>query len=94
MCLRERELILRGKEKRQGNRARGELMHASRALKRSKRLENHPGRGAMPCDNIYIVARSARRSGSRVRVRELEQSYTINSKFAPRQPPPNISPKQ
>lgn len=58
MCLRERELILRGKEKRQGNRVRGELMHASRALKCSKRLENHPGRGAIPCDNIYIVARS------------------------------------
>lgn len=33
-------------------------MHASRALKCSKRLENHPGRGAIPCDNIYIVARS------------------------------------
>lgn len=69
-------------------------MRASRASESSKRLEKHPGRGDMPCDNIYIVARSARRSGSRVCVRELEQSYIINSKSAPRQPPPNISPKQ
>lgn len=74
MCLRERELILRGKEKRQGNRVRGELMHASRALKRSKRLENHPGRGAMPCDNIYIVARSAASCCSRACVRMVGQS--------------------
>lgn len=74
MCLRERELILRGKEKRQGNRTGGELMHASRALKRSKRLENHPGRGAMPCDNIYIVARSAASCCSRACVRMVGQS--------------------
>lgn len=74
MCLRERELVLRGKEKRQGNRTGGELMHASRASKRSKRLENHPRRGAMPCDNIYIVARSAASCCSRACVRMAGQS--------------------
>lgn len=74
MCLRERELILRGKEKRQGNRTGGELMHASRASKCSKRLENHPGRGAIPCDNIYIVARSAASCRSRACVRMVGQS--------------------
>lgn len=67
-------MISRGKEKRQGNRTGGELMHASRALKRSKRLENHPGRGAMPCDNIYIVARSAASCCSRACVRMVGQS--------------------
>lgn len=72
--MRKRRLVLRGKEKRQGNRARGELMHASRALKRSKRLENHPGRGAIPCDNIYIVARSAACCCSRACVRMVGQS--------------------
>lgn len=49
-------------------------MHASRALKRSKRLENHPGRGAIPCDNIYIVARSAACCRSRACVRMVGQS--------------------
>lgn len=65
-------------------------MGAPRASESSKRLEKHPGRGDMPCDNIYIVARSARLAASRVRA----HGRTIRKQFPPRQPLPNIRANQ
>ena len=65
---------MREKELFDGKRGGRELMRAPRASESSKRLEKHPGRGAMPCDNIYIVARSAASCCSRACVRMVGQS--------------------
>lgn len=71
-----------------GNRVKRELITAGRLSECLKRLEKHPGRGAIAWDNIYIVARSAAASRLACACANWSKSRIIRQRLPPWQPLP------